>query len=256
MSPVLIAGFHRSGTSAIARMIHAAGVHLGDELLGAEPSNPYGHFEDLEVVTMHDNFLQRAGHTWKSTGSAQQPLDDASTDELRTFIEQRNSTHKLWGAKDPRLCLYLDEWLSIAPDAQVVVVIRRPDQSVRSLHMRHSRRHVDTRGIDPSDLDFWRDPDLGLGLWVHYHQKLLSALRNDTSVHIVDFGDRAAVHDTVASLVQSWGLDVDQSNVPPLDAHLGNTAVAPLEVRSSDLLVEATNVWAALRERMDDNHPT
>ncbi len=256
MSPVLIAGFHRSGTSAIARMIHAAGVHLGDNLLGAEPSNPHGHFEDLDVVSLHDDFLRLAGHTWKSTTSALEPLDEKSRDQLRSLIDQRDRTQTLWGVKDPRLCLFLDEWLLIKPYAHVIVVIRRPDQSVRSLHMRHSRRHVDTRGIDPSDLDFWRDPDLGLRLWVHYHQRLLTALDDNTSMHVVDFSDRQSVQDTVATVARTWGLDIDTSNVPLLDARLGNTAVAPLEVRSPALIAEATSLWASLRALLNRNQPT
>ncbi len=256
MNPILIAGFHRSGTSAIARMFHSAGVHLGDRLLGAEPSNPHGHFEDLDVVTLHDAFLGQTGHTWKSTTSAREPLDEASRDQLRALIDHRNQTHRLWGVKDPRLCLYLDEWLSVVPNAHVVVVIRQPDQAVRSLHMRHARRHVDARGIDPSDLDFWREPDLGLRLWVHYHRKLLAALKDNTSVHIVDFSDRDSVRAVIPTLARAWGLDIDTSKVLPLDDHLGNIMVTPLEVRSSELIDEATTIWTSLGARMDRNEPT
>jgi len=253
MSPLLIAGFHRSGTSAVAQMFHAAGVHLGDTLLGAEPSNPYGHFEDLDVVTLHDTFLESSGHTWKSTQSATESLDEDSKDQLRSLIDQRTRSRRLWGVKDPRLCLFLAEWLSIVPNAHVVVVIRRPDQAIRSLYMRHARRHVDTRGIDPSDLDFWREPDLGLQLWVHYHRLLLRSLTADTSVHFVDFSDRDSVQNIVSTVASRWRLELDTTKVPPLDAGLGQSTVAPVEVRSAELLDEAHAVWNALGNRQARN---
>lgn len=253
MSPVLIAGFHRSGTSAVARMFHAAGLHLGNELLGAEPSNPYGHFEDVDVVALHDSILELTERTWKSTTAVPQPIEKNSAERLRTFIEQREQSQALWGVKDPRLCLFLSEWLSVVPDARVVVIFRRPDETIRSLHMRHAQRHVETRGVDPTDLDFWREPDLGLSLWVHYHRELLKALPLATQIHVVDFSDRSAVEDIVPTVDRRWHLDLDSSNLPALDAQLGHTSVAPIEVRSEALMDEATDIWRALQRLADQS---
>ncbi len=54
---LIIAGFHRSGTSVTAQLLHGAGLFLGYELLEALPSNPYGHFEDREVVELDRQIL-------------------------------------------------------------------------------------------------------------------------------------------------------------------------------------------------------
>ncbi len=54
---LIIAGFHRSGTSATAQLLRQAGLFIGDELLDANSSNPYGHFEDREIVTLYDQSL-------------------------------------------------------------------------------------------------------------------------------------------------------------------------------------------------------
>jgi len=251
MSPILIVGFHRSGTSAIARAFHGAGLDLGTSLLGAETANPHGHFEDLEAVELHDSFLSATGRTWKSTGhSDAPPVPAVAHDQLQSYLDRRESAGRAWGVKDPRLCLFLGEWLQIAPAAHVVVVIRRPDEAVRSLHMRHSRRHVESRGVDPSDLDFWRDPDLGVKLWIHYHQRLLASLDSARDPFVIDFSDRPAADRAVASLVHRWTLDLDASLIPPLDRRLGSTSVSPVEVRSVDLLQEATEIWARLQERV------
>lgn len=252
--PILIAGFHRSGTSAVARVFHGAGVHLGDELLGAEPANPHGHFEDLAVIDMHDRFLKRSGHTWKSTDSGG-PLSKDSISELRSFIAASSEIDRIWGVKDPRLCVYLGAWLEVVPDARVVVVIRRPGNAVRSLHMRHSRRHVDTRGVDPSDLDFWRTPDLGLALWVHYHRRLLAALDSANAGSappplIVDYDDRRGLADLLDAANSRWGTSFPASSHDAVDPTLGTSPTAPIEVRSKELLGEARSLWTDLTARI------
>lgn len=64
---LIITGFHRSGTSTTAQLLHRAGLFFGYELLEALPSNPYGHFEDREVVNLHPQIL--AGDVWAWVGS-------------------------------------------------------------------------------------------------------------------------------------------------------------------------------------------
>lgn len=177
MGPVLIAGFHRSGTSAVARGLHAAGLHLGDQLLGAEPANPYGHFEDEQAIALHDGLLDDAGLTWKSLERVADRSAIVETIANYATARARSAGGTPWGVKDPRLCLFLDEWVHAVPNASIVFVVRSPGAVVDSLHRRHVARHVDSGGIDPSDLDFWRIPDLGLKLWLHYHREALPTLR-------------------------------------------------------------------------------
>jgi len=38
---LIVAGFHRSGTSLVCQVLHRAGLFLGYDLLGAVFSNPY-----------------------------------------------------------------------------------------------------------------------------------------------------------------------------------------------------------------------
>src|SRR3712207_4073700 len=54
---IILAGSHRSGTSLLGRYLMASGVNVGKTLLGPLPSNPYGHFEDLELVQLHERSL-------------------------------------------------------------------------------------------------------------------------------------------------------------------------------------------------------
>lgn len=251
--PVLVTGFHRSGTSAIARSLHSAGLDLGGELLGAEPANPYGHFEDTAAIEVHDRLLEAESLTWKSldaprdTVSASSAIDTYVTARQRAF---EDSESVRWGVKDPRLCLFLGSWLSVVPEADIVFVLRPPGPTVASLHRRHIRRHVDTRGIDPSDLDFWRIPDLGLRLWIHYHRTALETL-HDRLVHVVEYGCDDT-DETVNSVAKHLGLSQPEL---PVDPTLGRATSQ--SVIDPGLLDEASDIWSAFqRLRNSRRDPT
>ena len=250
MTPVLITGFHRSGTSAVARQLHASGLDLGTNLLGADPVNPYGHFEDVETIAVHDEALAAQDLTWSSltpidrTSPAGYELADATTHAVEQLIAQRD-IDGFWGIKDPRLCLFLPEWLSVVPDAKIVVVMRRPGDVIASLHRRHSRRYVDTRHADPSDTAFWTVPDLGLRLWIHYHQQLLLALPAAANVHIVNFANRTNVETLPETLAEQWGLPFQPVSLE-LDDRLGALSDSAVEVRNTALIEEAQKLWHEL----------
>ncbi len=228
----------------MARVLQHRGLDLGTNLLGAEPSNPYGHFEDIDVIAMHDAALAAHDLTWKSPTPCPRPAGSL-TDDIARYIEQRTSTpHDLWGIKDPRLCLFLGQWLTALPQAKVVVVVREPGAAIDSLHRRHAQRYVDTRHSDPTDLAFWQDPDLGLRLWIHYHEQLLAALPG-TSV-VVNFEDRSGIEALPQTLNDRWGLPFRTGDVSQLDADLGRRPSKPIEVRDGSLIDSALDVWGKL----------
>ncbi len=47
---IVVAGMHRSGTSAIVRVLNLLGVDLPAALYPARPDNPVGYWEPLQVV--------------------------------------------------------------------------------------------------------------------------------------------------------------------------------------------------------------
>lgn len=250
MPPLLIAGMHRSGTSWAARALHAAGLHLGDDLVGAEPSNPYGHFEDEHVVALHDEALAEHGLTWKST-EPPGPLSSAISDRIARIVDEREATGRAWGLKDPRLCLFLPDWLAACPESFVLVVIRRPDEVVASLHRRHAQRWVNTRHVDPSDITFWQTPDLGLGLWVYYYERLLMALAELPDPQRAICFDWNATPSRASSLVSdveaAWNLGLHRATTLR-DTNLGNEASVPIEVRDPLLIDKAERVWSHLQD--------
>ena len=253
MHPVLIAGVHRSGTSWVARTLHEAGMNLGDDLLGDQPGNPYGHFEDNRVVALHDAALEEQDLTWKSTT----PVQHRSESDLRVGIDaivrERSNTATPWAIKDPRLCLFLPEWLAVAPQSRLIVVFRRPDEVVESLRRRHARRWVHTRHVDPSDLAFWEQPDLGLHLWVHYNEQLLISARSmdPGHVHVIEWNTTGATSRLVSSIAEKWNLELTPTTIS-LDPTLGKRSTRPLEVHDPRLITRAEAAWAGLQELRSD----
>jgi hypothetical protein len=136
--PLIITGMHRSGTSLVARFLHLSGIDLGPELLGPRPSNPYGHFEDVEFVAFHERVLLRQFNDsmWVPRTPELTPVDEARAQQL--IADRREKLR--WGWKDPRTCLFLDFWSSLLPSARYLFVVRHPLLVLDSLSRRTKSR--------------------------------------------------------------------------------------------------------------------
>jgi O-antigen biosynthesis protein len=168
--PILVLGMHRSGTSAIARVLRAMGVYLGepDELLPAHPQdNPAGYWERIELVIEHDRFLGATGHAWDRIANFDShhlstAARDALGTRLRAIIDKFNAGGKTWLVKDPRLSLLLPQWLPLLHEPACIVAVRDPREIASSLLATH-------RGVYTSHFI--------LALWEKYLRILLGDLR-------------------------------------------------------------------------------
>src|SRR5215469_9555194 len=61
---VFVLGMHRSGTSAVTRVLNLLGVELGTGLMAASPDNERGYWEHLGIVQEHDQLLEALGSSW------------------------------------------------------------------------------------------------------------------------------------------------------------------------------------------------
>ena len=156
---LIIAGFHRSGTSATSRLLHRAGLFLGYELLEALPSNPYGHFEDREIVNLHTRILSDNEKTWAVDETFLPIVVQQRWQLMQSIIDRRNSEHRLWGFKDPRACLFMMLWKHLLPNAKVLIVYRHFSGSTYSLGQRHSSDMFLGRGSELVHRRFWEEPD-------------------------------------------------------------------------------------------------
>ena len=60
----VVVGMHRSGTSAVTRVIDALGAPAGRSLLPALPENPQGFWEVAPLMDLNDELLEHLGGSW------------------------------------------------------------------------------------------------------------------------------------------------------------------------------------------------
>ena len=134
--PVAVCGMHRSGTSLFARFLHVSGVDMGERLHVDLRTNPYGHYEDEDFLTLQRQELARAfgGEDYRVA----EPFEPSERfrSEARALLERRSGTTTRWGWKDPRTTLFLDHWLEELPGLQVVALLREPRGVLDSLARR------------------------------------------------------------------------------------------------------------------------
>ncbi|MDE2258335.1 MAG: glycosyltransferase [Xanthomonadaceae bacterium] len=168
---------HRSGTSALARVVAGLGAYAGsaEELLPAHPrDNPTGYWERSDLLFAHDEFLRASGYAWDRLArfDAANP-DPAATRELRErlthIIAILRSHGTPWLAKDPRLCLFLPVWLPLAEPVACVVAVRDPREIAASLLDTH-------RGVYTSHFL--------LALWEKYTRTLLHGLAGRSALFV------------------------------------------------------------------------
>lgn len=234
---VVITGMHRSGTSLAASLLGRCGVDLGTNLLGAGPGNPRGHFEDTEILRIHDDFLrERCGTSYPVEAPGPPPV--GVVEALRDLVAIRTG---LWGFKDPRTCHLLPTWESLLPDARFVFVVRHPLEVVASLLR---------RGTDP---ELVASPVTALEAWGCAHRAILAhlALRTTSSV-VVPIS--ALVRDaagTLRSLAASLGVPLRPTALDLVEPN----EIRRFDSRRADRWLDVVSpssatIWAAIRERV------
>lgn len=251
---MIIAGFHRSGTSATARLLHRAGLFLGYELLEALPSNPYGHFEDREIVNLHTRILTDNEQTW-TVGEPLLPVVGQQRWQLmQRIIDRRNSEHRLWGFKDPRSCLFMMLWKHLLPNAKVLIVYRHFSGSTYSLGQRHSSDMFSRRGSAHVHRRFWEEPDFALRMWLVHNNALLAFARTfpeetmTVSLDMIRDG-----YPLVWALNRRWGLDLE--DVPVAEAFDQTISVRRARrqpVSDRRLIGRVQETWQKLEELAGD----
>jgi hypothetical protein len=129
--PVLLLGMHRSGTSFLAGLLAALGVHMGDKILPADAGNPRGYFEDVAILDFHKALLARRVPAMQTRADylPGQGFDPRWTDAEREAASELVRTLErpgFWGWKEPRTCLFLEQWLDLLPGARCIAVFRHP----------------------------------------------------------------------------------------------------------------------------------
>jgi O-antigen biosynthesis protein len=176
----ILTGMHRSGTSLLGMFLSKSRIDMGDELLGPHRSNPYGHFEDVAIMSYHRCVLRRENNGEDQWVTALPTLTAEDKQRASQLVHERRSKGRPWGWKEPRTCLFLDLWAELIPEARFAFVLRHPRLVVDSLCRRHRIARRD-----------WRTHHRFLRSWHFYNEQVITFHRSHKERSIVFSVDRA-----------------------------------------------------------------
>ncbi|MDX2074579.1 MAG: sulfotransferase [Alphaproteobacteria bacterium] len=165
---IFVLGMHRSGTSAITRLIADMGAYIGaeDEMLPPNPDNPQGFWERGDVLAINRAIMQAQHCNWYTVEhfDSRQPLPPALQRPLQACAATL-AAHSPFVVKDPRFCLTLPYWLPHVQNPVIVLALRHPATIADSLHRRNNMA-----------------PEQGLALWENH---MTHALKNIAGLPVV-----------------------------------------------------------------------
>lgn len=142
---ILIFGMHRSGTSALTRMLSLLGCELPKTLMRPNQYNAPGYWESERVCALNDRILKSVGSSWKGWRSLQSeegeaPRLEAFENEAQLLLREEFGDSDVIVLKDPRLCRIAPFWLHILETAGIqpkaLFTIRHPFEVATSLETR------------------------------------------------------------------------------------------------------------------------
>jgi hypothetical protein len=139
---VIVLGMHRSGTSALTRVLNLLGCAAPRTLMVPDVNNPSGYWESRPISDLNDRILESAGSHWADWQEVNPnwihtPVADAFAREAAAVLEHEYGDSSLFVLKDPRICLLMPFWRSVIERAGIECVavhtVRHPQEVAASL---------------------------------------------------------------------------------------------------------------------------
>jgi GT2 family glycosyltransferase/glycosyltransferase involved in cell wall biosynthesis/chromosome segregation ATPase len=140
---VFVVGMHRSGTSAVTRLLNMMGLYFGPEGLntGYNQENPKGFWERKDFRALNDRTLSAGNGSWYRLtrfSLEQIPADERkSIDEKASELILELDAHRPWVLKEPRFCLLMDIYRPYLEAPIAVMTLRNPVEIAMSLETRN-----------------------------------------------------------------------------------------------------------------------
>jgi hypothetical protein len=243
---VFILGFHRSGTSAVTRIVNLLGVPLcaeRDLMLGFR-DNPLGHWESASLARLNEHLLHLLAAAW----DCPPPVGEGPLTDMRLLGEVVMARHAFrdvhettqWAWKDPRLSILLPFWRMALPGGHAaIIVLRHPSAGAASLVRRDRLR-----------------PSHAMAMWERYLRLALTGCEGMPTL-VVEYDD--LLRDpregaaTFARFLRDCGAEIHQTVdeagaflAPRLRHHLhGDHTTDALTPMQHDLLALARSVKGA-----------
>jgi hypothetical protein len=147
---ILVAGMHRSGTSAVTRVLSIIGCSLPGNLVPASRGdNDRGFWESRSIVDLNDEMLESAGSYWDDWNFIRDewfasPVAGEFAARASEVVDNEFDGASLIVLKDPRICRFLPLWTKAVEasgyNPSVIMPLRNPLEVAQSLQ---KRSHVD-----------------------------------------------------------------------------------------------------------------
>lgn len=144
---ILVLGMHRSGTSALTRVLSMLGATLPSQLVPAMLDNPLGFFEPQWAVDIHERIFEEIGSSWndwKRLDSDEYALSSNGDyrSRIADAVRQDFDQAPLFVVKDPRICRFATLWIEVLREVRAspvaVLPYRNPVEVAQSLAARNS----------------------------------------------------------------------------------------------------------------------
>jgi len=273
---LVITGMHRSGTSLITHWLHECGLHVGNELLGADTGNENGHFEDIDFLNSHKALLKSRRLSDNGfTASPLKPLTHEEKDKLRDIISYKNDFNQQWAWKDPRTCLFLDTYKELIPGAFYFVVLRDFQSVISSLIYRMYKQRVTKYASKKGFGAFmWRHflrkgkmeklckkyCQRYLQLWIAYNDAILQHIKKlpEENYMVADYSILVEYDRLVFEyLVNNWGFTLQYFDFKNIykDGQLSKSFDISPYIKDKSLISKAVRIEEALHQKSILHHP-
>jgi hypothetical protein len=131
---IIVCGMHRSGTSALTRVVNLLGADIAGDLIPAHSENIRGYWESAAVIRIHDDLLNAIGCAkddpldpisflagWDSSRAAQ-----CAKRRIANLIARDFAGSSSFVVKDPRVSRFLSLWIDVLEDMYIEPIILIP----------------------------------------------------------------------------------------------------------------------------------
>jgi hypothetical protein len=233
---VIVTGAGRSGTSAVARVLHESGVSMGDKLAEPTDANADGFYEDWGPLWVNERILLDGGlgdrwhpERWPSRAKIRAAARRYQ-DEMAALV-----ANAAGGWKDPRFSITLESWLPLVPrNVSVVVCLRSPAAYADSVVRLYGL--VDRAAAEQQ--------------WARHYRRLLDVIRNYGLRAICLEYDALIEHpaETVGTLASFVGRSLSPEHVnAPLRRYVRDVPVRHRELYGEVQRLSPQSLWSAAR---------
>lgn len=177
---MVVLGMHRSGTSALSRVLNLCGAYLPEKLRPPKlGNNPRGFWEPEDVIDLNERMLRQLGGAWNRVEfvlPVAGDMVDAFVDDVGAMLASEYGDQETILIKDPRICVLAPLWhralVSAGYRPVYVVPVRNPIEVAQSLHAR-------------GDMSVSE----GVSLWLAYMRRVVEFTASCPDVSYVRFTD-------------------------------------------------------------------